>query len=78
MFVPAKEVYVNPYEVKPGDKLNVSSGMGGSFSVEVSKVEDGLISFNVTSPGWEAEWSIMAEDAGNYFFNLEVDEEIFI
>ena len=71
MIVPAKEVYVEVESIKVGDKLNISSGMGGSFSVVINKLGRFFIMYSVLNKGWERNGSVLYAEAEDYFFNLE-------
>lgn len=45
--------FFQPGMRKIGETFSIDSGMGGSFTVELKKITDNFLIFDILNPGWK-------------------------
>ena len=74
MFAPAKKVHLTNKDacnLKKGDRVNVDSGLGGSFTVEVENIDNGRVYLFVTNPDHEQRFFIPFAGITHNLYRLE-------
>lgn len=78
MMMPAKRVFLTADQVdalKPGDESNIDSGMGGSFTVQVTDVNEftTMVTLVSKTPGWPGTWTMSKLTCSMRLFSLVPD-----